>query len=142
MHPCPAPTHHALPPPARTPSQAWVGPSSVLVGTKCNSLLLLDALSGAHRRVPLPPKPAVRLGPDLMHNPDGHCGMHALDVSPGGRYVVTGGAAAEDAVVWRRELLAPLQTFSVRIRVGWLVGWLVGVGGREAEVESVGWAGD
>jgi hypothetical protein len=86
----------------------------VLVGTKCNSLLLLDAASGAHRAVALPPKPAVRLGPELLYNPDGHCGMHAMDVSPDGRYIVTGGRAAEDAVVLRREGLAPVQTFAVR----------------------------
>lgn len=91
---------------------AWISESSVLVGTKCNSLLHVDILTGAHRRVPLPPKPAVRLGPDLMHNPDGHCGMHAMDVSPDGRYVVAGGAAAEDAVVLRRGSLTPVQTFS------------------------------
>lgn len=91
---------------------AWVGPDSVLVGTKCNSLLLLDAASGAHRAVALPPKPAVRLGPELLYNPDGHCGMHAMDVSPDGRYIVTGGRAAEDAVVLRREGLAPVQTFA------------------------------
>jgi hypothetical protein len=35
------------------------------VGTKCNSLLLLDVITGSHRRVALPPKPAVRLGPEL-----------------------------------------------------------------------------
>ncbi|GBF97555.1 hypothetical protein Rsub_10156 [Raphidocelis subcapitata] len=91
---------------------SWVGPDSVLVGTKCNSLLLLDVITGSHRRVALPPKPAVRLGPELNYNPDGHCGMHAMDVSPGGRYVVTGGRAAEDCVVLRREGLEPVQTFS------------------------------
>lgn len=91
-----------------------MSPSSVLVGTKSNNLLLLDVLTGAHRRVALPPKPAVRLGPDLLHNPDGHCGMHAMDVSPDGRYVVTGGEAAEDALVLWRDTLTPVRTFSVR----------------------------
>jgi hypothetical protein len=96
--------------------QAWVSPDAVLVGTKCNRLLLLDAVTGAHRGVPLPPKPAVRVGPELLFNPEGHCGMHAMDTSPDGAYVVTGGAAAEDAVVLRRDTLAPVRTFSVRGR--------------------------
>ena len=103
-----------------------MSPDSVLVGTKCNSLLLLDALTGRNRRVPLPPKPAVRLGPELMHNPDGHCGMHAMDVSPDGRYVVTGGRAAEDVLVLWRDTLAPVRTFSVS------GGGLVGGVGTEA----------
>ncbi|KAI8471738.1 MAG: WD40-repeat-containing domain protein [Monoraphidium minutum] len=90
----------------------WLGSDSVLVGTKCNNLLLLDVVTGRHRRVPLPPKPALRLGPELMHNPDGHCGMHAVDVSPDGRYVVTGGRAAEDALVLRRSTMTPVRTFS------------------------------
>lgn len=73
-------------------------------------------------RAPLPaPAPDPR-GPTLparlpaprSYNPDGHCGVHAMDVSPGGRYVVTGGRAAEDCVVLRREGLEPVQTFSVR----------------------------
>jgi hypothetical protein len=112
---CHAPPRPA-PPCARTatlPAKARIGLDSVLVGTKCNTLLLLDVITGAHRRVALPPKPTVRLGPELMYNPDGHCGMHAMDVSPGGRYLVTGGRAAEDAVVLRREGLTPVQTFSV-----------------------------
>ncbi|KIZ04367.1 WD repeat-containing protein 40A [Monoraphidium neglectum] len=91
---------------------AWISPDSVLVGTKCNSLLLVDVVTRRHRRVALPPKPAVRQAPELMYNPDGHCGMHAMDVSPDGRYVVTGGRAAEDAVVLRRDTLTPVQTFS------------------------------
>lgn len=91
---------------------AWVSPDSVLVGTKCNNLLLLDVNTRRHRRVALPPKPAVRQGPELMFNPDGHCGMHAMDVSPGGRYVVTGGRAAEDALVLRRDSLTPVRTYS------------------------------
>lgn len=94
--------------------QVWVDNNNVLVGTKCNNLLLLDVLTGRHRHVQLPAKPAVRLGPDLMFNPDGHCGMHAMDVSPDGRHIVTGGRAAEDAVVLRREGCTPVQTFSVR----------------------------
>jgi len=111
---------HATPPHTPIITQAWISESSVLVGTKCNSLLQVDILTGAHRRVPLPPKPAVRLGPNLMHNPDGHCGMHAMDVSPDGRYVVAGGAAAEDAVVLRRGSLTPVQTFSVSLSLCFL----------------------
>lgn len=58
-------TQHAHPNPPLKSLQSWVGPDSVLVGTKCNSLLLLDVITGSHRRVALPPKPAVRLGPEL-----------------------------------------------------------------------------
>lgn len=91
---------------------AWVSEDSVLVCTKCNSLLRLNVLTGAWCKIALPPKPAVRLGPDLMYNPDGNFGSHAVDVSPGWRYVVTGGRAAEDAVVLWADTLRPVQTFS------------------------------
>jgi hypothetical protein len=117
------------------------------VGTKCNSLLLVDVVTRRHRRVALPPKPAVRQAPELMYNPDGHCGMHAMDVSPDGRYVVTGGRAAEDAVVLRRDTLTPVQTFSVRLRRQRERGLLAGVaqqwnGARAAfvgELRGSGW---
>lgn len=42
---------------------AWLGASDlVLVGTKCNALLLVDARAGSYRRLDLPPEPAVRPG--------------------------------------------------------------------------------
>lgn len=93
--------------------QAWLDHARVLVGTKCNTLLSVNTLHNTHVTVNLPPIPATRTGPDLLRNPHGQCGIHAISVSPGNGFVATGGRCPEDAVVLRAGSLTPVQTFVV-----------------------------
>lgn len=58
------------------------------VGTKCNTLLMVDTHTMALAEVPLP-RPPGRSG---SGGETGQCGIHCMALSPGGDLLATGGA--------------------------------------------------
>lgn len=105
--------------------QAWLDHNNVLVGSKCNKLRIHHVPTGTWQELAYPEQPVHRLGPDLLARANrAHCGQHDLAVSPSGAYLVTGGTAAEDILLWRlpsssdsgnsssmATTLQPVQTF-------------------------------
>lgn len=89
--------------PTLPPNQVWLDNSTVLVGTACNSLLLLQPHRGSHALLQYPRPPTHRLTSDAPANPYhiGHNGQHALAVSPGGHWLVTGGQVSHDILLWQ-----------------------------------------
>ncbi len=98
----------------------------MVVGTKCNKLLLLNTRTYALREVAAPPAPPRQ--PRSSEAPAegqayGNCGIHAVALSPDGRLLATGGASPNDCQVYRvrggaqrggAPALAPAQTLVVR----------------------------
>lgn len=72
-----------------------------MIGTKCNSLLLVDAHSSrAVWPVALPPQPP-RPTPSLQaHSNLESCGIHCLATSPDGGLLATGGDNPNDCQIW------------------------------------------
>lgn len=105
--------------------QAWLSHDTCLVGTKCNKLRRVHVPTRTWQEVAYPEQPVHRLGPDVFASGNRtHCGQHSMAVSPSGAYLVTGGTAAEDVVLWRLQdagastsssssslHMQPLQTF-------------------------------
>lgn len=80
---------------------AWLNERYVVIGTKCNSLLLVDAHSSrAVWPIALPPQPP-RPTPSLQaHSNLESCGIHCLATSPDGGLLATGGDNPNDCQIW------------------------------------------
>ena len=91
----------------------------MLVGTKCNRLLRLDADVGSVQSIPLPPAPPRRRAP--YDHEWGHCGIHGLALSPSRDWLAVGGENPADIVILRRDSWRPVATL-----VGHL-DWVFGV---------------
>jgi len=89
--------------------QAWLDDRRVAVGTKCNTLLTVDILDMTVAEVPLR-RPAGRLS---SSSEGGHCGIHCMELSPGGDMLATGGADPADCTVLRAATMQPVQTLVV-----------------------------
>ena len=91
--------------------QDWLNDRLVVLGTKCNHLLLLDVVSAEVREVPLPHVSVQRqVAPELQsamaqlppspRGPSLDCGIHAVSLSPDGSFLATGGAHVHDCQVF------------------------------------------
>ncbi|KAK9827700.1 hypothetical protein WJX81_001747 [Elliptochloris bilobata] len=102
---------------------AWLDHEYVVVGTKCNKLLLANILTCELREVAPPPAPLRQ--PRSSEAPVegqgfGNCGIHAVALNPDAQLLATGGANPNDCQVHRVRLvgqsnggapaLAPVQT--------------------------------
>jgi hypothetical protein len=98
----------------------------VVVGTKCNKLLLLNTRTYALREVappPAPPRQPRSSEAPVEGQAYGNCGIHAVALSPDAQLLATGGASPNDCQVYRvrggaqrsgAPALAPAQTLVVR----------------------------
>lgn len=97
--------------------QEWVNDRLVVLGTKCNTLLLLDVVTSKVQEVPLPRvgrQQRTPLGQAVQQSSSGgpadgqtsprgpapSCGIHAMSMSPDGCMLATGGANANDCQVF------------------------------------------
>ncbi|KAA6416603.1 MAG: hypothetical protein FRX49_13433 [Trebouxia sp. A1-2] len=108
--------------------QAWVSDTHVVVGTKCNKLVCVNAVTQQMHDIILPPKP-VR-SEELLMASNNHpgCGIHTMAVSPDGSMLAVGGADPMDCQIMhiqhqhgKAPIFTPMQA---------LVGhrdWLFGV---------------
>ncbi|KAL0027315.1 hypothetical protein WJX77_012210 [Trebouxia sp. C0004] len=78
---------------------AWVSDTHVVVGTKCNKLVCVDAVTLQMHDIILPPKP-VR-SEELLMASNNHpgCGIHTMAVSPDGSLLAVGGADPLDCQI-------------------------------------------
>lgn len=110
-------------------AQAWLNHEYVVVGTKCNKLLLVNTLTCELREVAPPPPPPRRPRSSLAPAEGqgyGSCGIHAAALNPDAQLLATGGANPNDCQVYRvhaggrpgasAPALAPVQTLVVRPR--------------------------
>ncbi|DBA89572.1 TPA: hypothetical protein ACH3X2_004473 [Trebouxia sp. C0005] len=107
---------------------AWVSDTHVVVGTKCNKLVCVNAVTQQMHDIILPPKP-VR-SEELLMASNNHpgCGIHTMAVSPDGSMLAVGGADPMDCQIMhiqhqhgKAPIFTPMQA---------LVGhrdWLFGV---------------
>uniref|UniRef100_A0A383W3K0 DDB1- and CUL4-associated factor 12 beta-propeller domain-containing protein n=1 Tax=Tetradesmus obliquus TaxID=3088 RepID=A0A383W3K0_TETOB len=85
----------------------WLDDETVLVGTKCNSLMMLQPHTGSPRLLQYPQqqqqqRAGVRPGSPLRAVPAAiSCGQHGLALSPDGTWLATGGQAPNDILLWR-----------------------------------------
>ena len=80
--------------------QAWVSDQHVVVGTKCNKLLCVDAASMHMCKIPLPPKPARPQELSATSSSQPGCGIHTIALSPDGSMLAVGGAAPTDCQIF------------------------------------------
>ena len=124
---------------ALAPLQEWLNDRLVVLGTKCNTLLLLDVVTSKVQEVSLPRVSFAQRAASSQHDQqssaaaDGQssprglsvpsCGIHAISVSPDRCMLATGGANPNDCQVFSVEQapqteagirLAPSQTLVVR----------------------------
>ena len=100
--------------------QAWVSDTHVLVGTKCNKLICVDATTLHMHDVTLPPKPARPQGVSAFNNSGSGCGIHAMAVSPDGSMLAVGGSDPSDCQIMQIQhqhgkgpVFRPMQTLVV-----------------------------
>ena len=118
-------------------AQDWLNDRLVVLGTKCNHLLLLDVVTAQVREVPLPSVNVQRqIAPELLaagtlgqlaspRSPAQSCGIHAVSLSPDRRLMATGGAHVHDCQVFEVHtpagvdssgvLLTPVTSLVVRL---------------------------
>ena len=94
-----------MPPPA---AQEWHDSETVLIGTKCNSLLRLDLPTRTVAQIARPAAPS-RDVPTDSHG-WGQCGIHCLSTNPARDLVATGGADPADCLILRTSDWSPVQT--------------------------------
>ena len=89
--------------------KVWLSRSEVLVGTKCNKLLLVEPEKAAVRRVHVPPMKSPL--PQQPHREN--CGIHCIAINPSRTMLATGGAVPEDCAVLSLPDLHHVQTMQV-----------------------------
>ena len=103
--------------------QAWVSDQHVVVGSKCNKLLCVDAATLQIHNIALPPKPARPQALSIAGSHHSGCGIHAMAVSPDGSMLASGGSDPSDCQIMQIQhqhgtapVFTPMQTLVV-----WLV---------------------
>lgn len=111
--------------------QAWVSDTHVVVGTKCNKLVCVDAVTLQMHDIILPPKP-VR-SEELLMASSNHpgCGIHTMAVSPDGSMLAVGGADPLDCQIMhiqhqhgKAPIFTPMQALVVELSVSSLLSFV------------------
>lgn len=102
----------------KTFASKWMDEKHVLVGTKCNHLLVLDVENNTCREVELP------CGRSVPDHAGIVAGIHSIDINPSRTLVATSAQHPADCAVLRLEDMTPVQAFSVH--QDWIFGvcWL------------------
>lgn len=82
----------------------WFADDKIVMGTKCNSLLVLDARKNLNTITRIP---ALKSSPSTMYA-DQNCGIHAVHVNPSGTMLATGGENPSDVGVYRLPAFEPV----------------------------------
>ncbi|CAL5228259.1 g11362 [Coccomyxa viridis] len=101
----------------------WLDTENVVIGTKCNRLLLLNTTTRKVTRVPIPPAPpraSLQQAAADSNSAYGNCGIHSISISPDREFLATGGSNPADCQIMRirdganactsQPTLEPVQT--------------------------------
>lgn len=81
----------------------WLDDRRILMGTKCNKLVMLDSQTGRHSvQSPLKSHPNSR-------NIQNHCGIHSISINPSRTYVATGAENVNDLAVYSLPEMEPVM---------------------------------
>ncbi len=104
--------------------QAWVSETHVVVGSKCNKLLCVDASTLQMQDIAMPPKPARSQELSIANSNHPGCGIHAMALSPDGSMLAVSGSDPSDCQIMQIEhrhgrspVFSPMQTLVVRLTV-------------------------
>jgi WD repeat-containing protein 40A len=80
----------------------WLDDRKVIVGTKCNSIEVIDLIQNQSYNIPC-------LDSSNRTHPSSHaCGIHAIEINPSRSLLVTGGSNANDIAVYKLPTMDPL----------------------------------
>lgn len=93
---CNDPSPSPLPPPDPL-RQVWVNQDTVVLGTKCNSLVSVNVDTGRQTPIELPAAPMRAPEQAARHGVDAQCGIHSIAVNPSADLLASGYVLAPTA---------------------------------------------
>lgn len=83
----------------------WIAHDSVVMGTKCNKLVVLDVLTGRMSHIPMIKGPTSY---PPRHVEDEGSGIHSISINPGGSYLATGADNPNNLAVYEMPDFEPV----------------------------------
>lgn len=83
---------------------SWLNERQVVMGSKCNKLIVLDALSGRVAEIP-----SIQSSDD-SRPAESPCGIHAISINPSRSLLATGGHNTNDLAIYKLPTLDPACT--------------------------------
>ena len=98
--------------------QQWIDENRIMVGSKCNKLMLLDISNRGrlqYQQVTMPPAPQRSFLLDA--HGWGQCGIHCISSNACGDLIATGGSNPADCLILRTSDWSPVSTLVVSLKL-------------------------
>lgn len=79
----------------------WLDKNLVVMGTKCNKLIVIDVVTGRMFDIPMLKSSHLSIAPDP-------CGIHSIEINPSRTYLATGAHNTNDLAVYKLPTFDPI----------------------------------